>query len=111
MLKKIYDQLNKRDASNFTDLNLLYLQLGNEAYLRGDKTLGFEAYQHISGDQLLNSFQYKNFNFVNTYSLELTALAVAHLSADNHFDEAYNLINVFKKKSIALRYMAMQRSF
>ena len=91
-------KLEERKANQSADLNILYLHLSELAFKQSEAEKGIACLEKIQPDKLLNSFQYKNFNFVNTYSFELVGKAIASLSDNNKFDLAYTLLNVFKKE-------------
>ncbi len=80
------------------DLNILYLHLSEYAFVNDDSEKGIAYLEKVKLSLLLNAFQYKNFNFVNTYSLEQTAIAIANLVEHDRFDLAYDFAQVFKKE-------------
>lgn len=98
LMRQLADQLQARNASQLADLNILYLHLGEYAIDQQDSANAIAYLRRIQTEKLLNAFQYKNLNFVNTYSLELTGKAIAFLAMHDHFDDAYRLLNVFKKE-------------
>ena len=98
ILGQLASKLEKRKANQSADLNILYLHLSDYAFNQGNAEKGIAYLRHIQPDKLLNAFQYKNYDFVNTYSFELTGIAIANLAANNQFDLAYTFINVFKKE-------------
>lgn len=98
IMKDLASKLEERNANQSADLNILYLHLSEQAFKQRETEKGIEYLQKVQTDKLLNAFQYKNYNFVNTYSFELTGKAIAGLAANNRFDLAYTLINVFKKE-------------
>lgn len=91
-------KLEARKAYQSADLNILYLHLADDAFNKNDAGTGIKCLEQIQTDKLLNAFQYKNFDFVNEYSLEMVGRAIANLSLNNRFDLAYKLLNVFKKE-------------
>jgi energy-coupling factor transporter ATP-binding protein EcfA2 len=97
-MEQLASKLEERNASQTADLNILYLHLGEYAFDKQENEKGIKFLKQIRPDRLLNSFQYKNFNFVNSYSLELVGKSVANLSANGQFDLAFALVNVFKKE-------------
>ncbi len=98
LMDRLAAKLEESKANLVTDLNILYLHLGEFAFAKNDTSKGIAYLQRIQPDKLLNSFQYKNFDFVNTYSFELVGKAIASLTVNNKFDLAYSLLNVFKKE-------------
>ena len=91
-------KLEERNANQVADLNILYLHLAEFAFNQNDSAKGIASLEKIQTDKLLNSFQYKLLNFVNTYSFELAGKAVANLTVHNRFELAYRFLNVFKKE-------------
>lgn len=98
LLDRLASNLETRNANQSADLNILYLHLANDAFDQNQADKGFAYLNHLQPDKLLNEFQYKNFNFVNSYSFELVAKAIAALTVNNHFELAYKILNVFKKE-------------
>jgi hypothetical protein len=97
-MARLASKLEERKANQWADLNILYLHLSDHAFNNNKAEKGIEYLRHIRPDKLLNAFQYKNFNFVNSYSLEMVGKAIANLTVNNQFDLAYTLLNVFKKE-------------
>ena len=97
-MDRLAAKLEERGANQSADLNILYLHLSDQAFSQGKPEKGIAYISKIQPDKLLNSFQYKNFNFVNTYSFELVGKAIADLAVNDQFDAAYSLLNVFKKE-------------
>jgi len=95
-MKKIAIRLEEAGADNNTDLNLLYLHLADAEFSQNSPENGIASLQKIKTDRLLNSFQYSLPFFVNTYSLELTANAVANATLHGETELVGNLINVFQ---------------
>jgi hypothetical protein len=98
IMDRLASKLEARKANQSADLNILYLHLSDQAFNQKEADKGIAYLQKIQPDKLLNAFQYKLLDFVNTYSFELTGKAIANLTANNQFDLAYTLINVFKKE-------------
>jgi hypothetical protein len=98
MMDKLALKLEALKANQSADLNILYLHLSERAFNQNAAEKGIAYLEKIQPDKLLNAFQYKNFNFVNTYSFELVGKAIADLSTNKRFDLAYTFINVFKKE-------------
>ncbi len=97
LMQQVAEKLETRENTSL-DLNILYLHLSEYAFLNGDSEKGIAYLEQVKLSLLLNAFQYKNFNFVNTYSLELTAIAIANLAEHDRMDLAYNFAQVFKKE-------------
>ncbi len=97
-MDRLSSKLEERKANQSADLNILYLHLGDQAFNQNETAKGIANIQKIQPDKLLNAFQNKNFFFVNSYPFELVGKAVANLTANNQFDLAYRLLNVFKKE-------------
>ncbi|HNR05671.1 MAG TPA: hypothetical protein PKM27_00065 [Saprospiraceae bacterium] len=90
----------KLEAGGFeqrNDLNLLYLHLGNTLSAQNKKEEAWRYYQKIQPQWVLNAFQYKGMNFLNTYSLEQYGIAIGHLFSSQHDQKALDLIGAFKK--------------
>ena len=98
LMDQIASKLEERKANQSADLNILYLHMSEQAFNENETEKGITCLEKIQPDKLLNAFQYKNFGFVNTYSFELVGKGIAELSANNRFDLAYTLLNVFKKE-------------
>lgn len=97
-LVQLTAKLEDRRANQSADLNILYLHLADDAFNKNEPGNGIKYLEQIQTDKLLNAFQYKLYNFVNEYSLELLGRAIANLTVNNRFDLAYKLLNVFKNK-------------
>ena len=95
-LERLALKLEQRNANQKADLNILYLQLGDQAFDLKETEKGISYLKKIQPDKLLNVFQ--NTGFEITYSFELVGKAVANLTVNNQFGMAYSLINVFKKE-------------
>ena len=98
MMDRLASKMEERKANQSADLNILYLHLSDQAFSQGNAEKGIVYLRQIQTDKLLNAFQYKLLDFVNTYSFELVGKAIANLSTNNKFDLAYSLLNVFKKE-------------
>jgi hypothetical protein len=96
-LAMLASKMEERNASKVIDINILYMHLGQNAFAVQDSVKGIMYWKKVQPEKLLNAFRYSNFNFVNSYSFELTGKAVAYLSTFGQFEQAYQLINVFKK--------------
>jgi energy-coupling factor transporter ATP-binding protein EcfA2 len=95
-LKKIALRLDEAGAEENTDLNLLYLHLADIEFSQNNPENGIASLRKIRTDRLLNSFQYALPFFINTYSLELTAHAVANAMLHGESELAGNFVNVFQ---------------
>ena len=98
MMDRLASKMEERKANQSADLNILYLHLSDQAFSQGNAEKGIVYLRQIQTDKLLNAFQYKLFDFVNTYSFELVGKAIANLTTNNQFDLAYTFLNVFKKE-------------
>ena len=98
LMQQLAEKLESSKGNTTLDLNILYLHLSELAFLRAEKDKGVDYLEKVQLNLLLNAFQYKNLNFVNTYSLELTGIAIANLAVNNRFDLAYRFAQVFKKE-------------
>jgi energy-coupling factor transporter ATP-binding protein EcfA2 len=98
LMQQVAGKLESARGDAMLDLNILYLQLSEEAFRMGEVEEGIAALEKIQPGLLLNAFQYKNFQFVNTYSLEMVGYAMANLALHDRFDLAYRLVQVFKKE-------------
>ncbi len=97
-LEQLATKLEKRNANKTADLTILYLQLSDQAFDQNKTEKGIEYIKRIQLNKLLNAFQYKNFGWVNSYSLELVAKALANLSINDQFELGYSLLRVFNKE-------------
>lgn len=98
IMSRLASKLEERNANKSADLNLLYLYLSDNAFNQKETDKGIKYLQQIQPDKLLNSFQFINFDVVNSYSLELVGKAIANLAVNDQFDLAYTFLNVFKKE-------------
>ena len=96
-LERLATKLEARKADQSTDLNILYIHLCNNAFEKKnpDKALGY--FHRIQTDKLRNLFIYNDF-FLNNCSFEMLGRLISELTVNNHFDNAYTLINMFKKE-------------
>jgi len=60
--------------------------------------MGISHLRMIETDRLLNSFQYSLPFFINTFSLEMVAHAVAHATLHGETELAYSLVDVFQQQ-------------
>jgi hypothetical protein len=98
LMNLLASKLEERKANQSADLNILYLHLSDNAFNSNKADKGIAYLKKIQPEKLLNAFQYKLLNFVNTYSFELVGKAIADLTVNNQFDLAYTFLNVFKKE-------------
>lgn len=98
IMGRLASKLEERKANQLIDLNILYLHLSDHAFNNNQTEKGIAYLGQIHPDKLLNAFQYQNFDWVNSYSLELVGKAIAYSTANNRFDLAYSFLNVFKKE-------------
>ena len=98
ILKKLDAVVMKPQRNHEVDANWLYLYLGWFAQQEGDTVTMLNAYHKIQTDNILNTLRSKEFaNNINNQSFRLIAYAVKGLAEANHFDDAYNLVKLFKK--------------
>ena len=97
-METLADHLERVNAGESADLNLLYLHLADATLNLGNAEAGLAHLRMIETDRLLNSFQYSLPFFINTYSLEIVAHAVAHATLHGEIDLAYSLVDVFQQE-------------
>lgn len=98
ILESIAEKLESIDAEEFADLNILYLHLSRNAFEQDEPGKGIAFLKKINIGRLLNAFQYNNFGFANSYSLEMVGEAVASLTVNGEFELAYKFVNVFRNE-------------
>ena len=98
LMNLLASKLEERKANQSANLNILYLHLSDNAFNSKKTDNGIAYLKKIQPEKLLNAFQYKLLDFVNTYSFELVGKSIANLTVNNQFDLAYTFINVFKKE-------------
>jgi energy-coupling factor transporter ATP-binding protein EcfA2 len=98
IMGSLADHLQRLNASESADLNLLYIHLADAAFNSGNSEVGLANLRSIETDRLLNSFQYSLPFFINTYSLEMVAHAVANATLHGEIDLAFSLIDVFQQQ-------------
>ncbi len=97
-LAKLGNALAAIKESSNIDLNLLYLYLGREAYLKDDQALAVKFYQQVKTEKLSNIFKYKIFSgFVQNNSMRLIADAYTCFVHNGKMNEANHLLGFFKK--------------
>lgn len=93
--------VNALEAHNFhktSDLNLVYLHLAMGAFEQKDTGLARQTILKVDHQKILNAFRYKGLNFLNTYSLEIIAMNIAHLATCNDFEQIDRLVSAFKNQ-------------
>ncbi len=98
LMQQLAQKLETARGASTLDLNILYLHLSEMAFDRAETNQGIAYLEKVQLNLLLNAFQYRNLNFVNAYSLELTGIAMANLAESNRMDLAYRFAKVFKKE-------------
>lgn len=96
-LTGLAQHLEKSGLGQRIDLNVLYLHLGIAAMKQGDTANARLHYKNLQPEKVLNAFQYKGMNFLNQYSFEQYAHAIAQLFIGGMDQKALDLIRVFKK--------------
>ena len=97
LIEGLASALEKRKSDQSLDLNILYLQLADQAFDMQEPGKGIMYLQRVQADKLLNSFQGNNFSLFGN-AFVLVGKAMANLTLNNQFDLAYKLLNVFKKE-------------
>lgn len=90
--------LEEHNFHKTSDLNLVYLHLALAAFEQKDTALALQTIRKVDPQNILNAFRYKGLNFLNTYSLEIIALNMAHLTTCGEFEQINRLVNAFKKQ-------------
>jgi len=98
ILESIAEELENIGADGFADINILYLHLSRNAFEQDEPRKGIAFLKKINSGRLLNAFQYNNFFFANSYSLEMVGDAVANLTVNGEFELAYDFVNVFRNE-------------
>ncbi len=97
ILKKLDENLERRNIGQNLDFNLLYLYLGRDAQQAGDSAEMFKAYSKIQTKKLFNILQFKEFaGQINDQSFRMIAFAIEGLTKSRHFDLAHEFIMMFK---------------
>lgn len=98
VLRKLDAELTRRKGGSQQDFNWLYLYAGLSAQQQRDTMAMLQYYRKINPENIFNTMRSKEFgNNINNQSFRLVAYAVQGFALTNHLDEAYGLINVFKK--------------
>ena len=90
-MERLAAKLEERNANQTADLNILYFNLSEESFKKGEKEKGIAWLKKIQVAKI-NAIVNRGFMAFN-----LVAKAVTNLAANNRFDEAYALINEYKK--------------
>ena len=98
IMENLAEHLERIDASETADLNLLYIHLADRAFNRGNAELGISHLRKVVTERLLNSFQYTLPFFINDYSMEMVARVIAHATQHDNIDLAYNMVDVFQQE-------------
>lgn len=97
VLKKLESVFANR-KSETTDINWLYLYLGFEEQKKDNQDSAFYYYSKLNHENIFNMLRSKEYgNNVNSNSFRLIGYAIKSFARTDHFDEAYELLNVFKK--------------
>jgi len=93
-LVKIEKELANRRASEFSDINLLYLYLGIEMANRYNPDSLLYCYHQIKKNNFNNLFNYRAFNNqINIHSFRLLAQLASELARYEKFEESFSLIS------------------
>ena len=98
IMGSLADHLERLDAGESADLNLLYIHLADDAFNRNEDELGIASLRKIRTDRLLNSFQYTLPFFINTFSLEMVAHSVANAARLGEMELAHSMVDVFQQE-------------
>ena len=91
-MKRLALKLEEHNANQIADLNILYFNLSQQSFKLGENDKGFAWLKKIQLAKLINSdYQRGRLTF------ELVATAVKNLAVNNKFNEAYTMMNVYKK--------------
>jgi hypothetical protein len=98
MMKEIALVLEERDTSGSLDLNLLYLHIARTSFNEDDTEIGLSTLKKLRTDRILNSFQYGNIGWANSYSLEMVAAAIANLAVHGEYDLVGEITGMFQNE-------------
>ena len=114
-LVKIEKELSNRQASEFSDINLLYLYLGIEMANRDNPDSLLYCYRQIKKNNFNNLFNYRAFNNqINIHSFRLLALLASELASYGKLEESYSLINALNNpinRSSIYAFVAKELSY
>jgi hypothetical protein len=100
VMQKLAEALEKRNAEQSQDFNLLYLNLGMKAQQGSDQKNMLRYYGKLQPGNLLNILRTKEYdNNVNNNAFRLMAFAVKGLTEAGRNAEAQKIVQVFKKAS------------
>jgi len=95
---KVLESAFAKRVNEKTDINWLYLYLGSEEQTKGNQDSMLYYYRKLNHENLLNILRSKEYgNNINNHSFRLIGGAVEGFAKAGHFDEAYSLLNAFKK--------------
>jgi hypothetical protein len=98
VLQKLALEFERRKEDQSQELNILYLNLGLEAQKAGEKENMLRYYRKLQPNNLLNILRSKEFGGnINIQSFRLIAYVVKGYIQTGNFEEAHNLVAVFKK--------------
>jgi len=93
-LVKLEKELAKRNAADYSDLNLLYLYLGIEMANQDNPDSLLYCYRQLKPNNFNNLFNYRAFqNQINSHSLRLLAQLVSDLARFGKMEELYSLVS------------------
>jgi hypothetical protein len=98
ILEKLATKLEPVQTGQLADLNLLYLHAADGAVSIDKQAKAIHFFKQVNPQKLLNSFQFRLYSYLNMHSFQMVAKAVATLSANGDFDDAYKLVNVFRNQ-------------
>ena len=95
--KKLETAFAKRKNEK-ADINWLYLYLGFDEQKAGNKEEMLGYYRKLDAENIFNTLRSKEYgNNINNQSFRLIGYAIKAFTTTGHFDEAYQLLNAFKK--------------
>ncbi len=114
-LVKIERELANRQASEFSDINLLYLYLGIEMANRDNPDSLLYCYRQIKTNNFNNLFNYRAFNNqINIHSFRLLAQVASELVRYGKLEESFSLINALNNpinRSSIYAFVAKELSY
>lgn len=97
IFKKLESAFAERKSES-TDINWLYLYLGLDEQKSGNQDSALYYYRKLNHENVFNMLRIKEYgNNINNQSFRLICYAIEAFAKTGHFDEAYDLLNVFKK--------------
>ena len=91
-MERLAAKLEERNANQTADLNILYFNLSDQSFKMGEDDKGIAWLKKVQTSKIINPLYQKG-----RIAFNLVANAVTNLAANNRFDEAYTLINEYKK--------------